>query len=63
MGDGYKFYTQSMQHLFELMLNLFVVSANCHYVEYVYYEFVNSIKYSDCSSRKLFYYSLLSFAL
>ena len=31
MGDGYKFCTQSMQHLSEIMLNLFVVSANCHY--------------------------------
>jgi predicted GNAT family N-acyltransferase len=44
MEDGYKFCTQSMQHLFELMLNLFVVSANCRYDECVYYEFVNSIK-------------------
>jgi hypothetical protein len=29
MGDGYKFCSQNMQHLFALMLNLFAVSANC----------------------------------
>ena len=48
MEDGCKFCTQSMQHLSELMLNLFEVSANYRYDECVYYEFANSIKIISC---------------
>jgi hypothetical protein len=48
MGDGCKFCTQNKQHLSELMLDLFVVSANCRHNEFVYYEFANSLKIVSC---------------
>jgi hypothetical protein len=48
MGGGCKFCTQSMQQLSELMLNLFVGSANCRYDECVYYEFASSIRIISC---------------
>ena len=48
MEDGCKFCTQSMQHLSELMLNLFEVSANYRYDECVYYKFASPIKIISC---------------
>jgi hypothetical protein len=52
MEDGCKFCTQNMLHLSEPMLNLFVVSVNCHYYECVYYEFVSLIKIIVGNNKK-----------
>jgi len=42
------FNTQSMLHLFEPLLDLFVVSASFHCDECIYYESASSMKINSC---------------